>query len=248
MVAAYPYNPEPERGPDYLTFGVGDFFHVVDREDDPDWYEVLDAKGNRGLVPRPYVEDVGKKDFRGKPGTQQHDSAYSDGAVGGPEAAEEARKRSMSKDGSPKKSGNMVYGVVLFDFDAERADELPAQAGESIIIIAQSNPEWYVAKPIMRLGGPGLIPSSFVEIRNSSTNRPVDDPLEAVRAAGIPKVEEWKSRAAWYKNNSVPLGKLSSGSQQGLQQGMERLSIGTSGTRKSSETNQSGHDVSNSRT
>ena len=41
-----------------------------------------------------------------------------------------------------------VYGVVQYDFNAERADELDAKAGEAIIVVAQSNPEWFVAKPI----------------------------------------------------------------------------------------------------
>ena len=61
-----------------------------------------------------------------------------------------------------KGSGAMVYGVVQYDFNAERPDELEAKAGEAIVVIAQSNPEWFVAKPIGRLGGPGLIPVSFI--------------------------------------------------------------------------------------
>ena len=48
----------------------------------------------------------------------------------------------------------MVYGIVQYDFNAERPDELEAKAGEAIIVIAQSNPEWFVAKPIGRLGAP----------------------------------------------------------------------------------------------
>ena len=59
----------------------------------------------------------------------------------------------MSQSG---KTGAMVYGVVVYDFKAERPDELDAKEGEAIIVIAQSNPEWFVAKPITRLGGPGL--------------------------------------------------------------------------------------------
>jgi hypothetical protein len=30
-------------------------------------------------------------------------------------------------------------------------------------------PEWFIAKPITRLGGPGLIPVSFIEIRDMTT-------------------------------------------------------------------------------
>ena len=129
--------------------------------------------------------------------------------------------------------GASVYGIVMYDFKAERPDELEAKEGEAIIVIAQSNPEWFVAKPITRLGGPGLIPVSFIEIRDMTTGTAVEDPLEAVRKAGVPKVEEWKKMAADYKNGSIPLGKLmggdlgaGGGGQAGLQQGMARMSLG----------------------
>lgn len=38
-----------------------------------------------------------------------------------------------------------LYAVVQYDFAAERPDELDAKAGEPIIVIAQSNHEWYVS-------------------------------------------------------------------------------------------------------
>lgn len=123
----------------------------------------------------------------------------------------------------------MVYGIVMYDFQAERADELEAKAGEAIIVIAQSNPEWFVAKPIGRLGGPGLIPVSFIEIRDMATNTPVPNPQDAIRRAGIPRVEEWKKMAAEYKNSSITLGKFEAGGPQGqqqaMEQGMERMSL-----------------------
>jgi bud emergence protein 1 len=124
-----------------------------------------------------------------------------------------------------KGSGAMVYGIVMYDFKAERPDELEAKEGEAIIVIAQSNPEWFVAKPITRLGGPGLIPVSFIEIRDMTTGQAVPDAQSAVQQAGVPKVEEWKKMAADYKNGSIPLGKLETNSQQTLQQGMERMSL-----------------------
>jgi len=124
----------------------------------------------------------------------------------------------------------MVYGIVMYDFAAERPDELEAKAGEAIIVIAQSNPEWFVAKPIGRLGGPGLIPVSFIEIRDMSSGKAVTDSQEAVQRAGVPKVEEWKKMAADYKNSSITLGKFEvpnsqQQSQQSLEQGMGRMSL-----------------------
>jgi bud emergence protein 1 len=130
----------------------------------------------------------------------------------------------------------MIYGVVMFDFAAERADELNAKAGEAIIVIAQSNPEWFVAKPIGRLGGPGLIPVSFVELRDMASDKPLANPMEAIKKAGVPKVEEWKKMAAEYKNSSITLGKFEvggSGGGQPMEQAMERMSIQQNGRQSS---------------
>jgi bud emergence protein 1 len=153
-----------------------------------------------------------------------HDSGYSDTGSGTLVGTDTARS---SKTMGGKGSGAMVYGVVMYDFAAERPDELDAKVGEAIIVIAQSNPEWFVAKPIGRLGGPGLIPVSFIEIRDMASNQPVPDPQEAVQRAGIPKVEEWKKMAADYKNSSITLGKFEvpSSQQQGLEQSMDRMSL-----------------------
>ena len=119
----------------------------------------------------------------------------------------------------------MVYGIVLYDFNAERPDELDAKADEAIIIIAQSNPEWFVAKPIGRLGGPGLIPVSFIEIRDMTTGQPVADPQAAVQQAGVPKVEEWKKLAAAYKDGSITLGKFESGNTSAATRELQRMSL-----------------------
>ncbi|KAF5124446.1 hypothetical protein DV452_000155 [Geotrichum candidum] len=101
-----------------------------------------------------------------------------------------------------------LYAVVKHEFNPERADELQASVGESIIIIARSNQEWVVAKPIGRLGGPGLIPINFIEIRDIGTNKPVSDLNDALNRAHVPYVEEWKRLAAEYKASSIPLGKI----------------------------------------
>jgi len=110
--------------------------------------------------------------------------------------------------GGVRATGSPLYGVVLYDFNAERPDELEAKTGEDIIVIAQSNDEWFVAKPIGRLGGPGLIPVDFVEIRDMATGAPVEDKRAAIARAGVPKVEEWKKMAAEYKNSSIALGQF----------------------------------------
>lgn len=144
-----------------------------------------------------------------------HDSGYAD-------AHNLSEAHHLSK--MPRGTGAMVYGIVMYDFAAERPDELEARAGEAIIVIAQSNPEWFVAKPIGRLGGPGLIPVSFIEVRDMATGQAVPDATEAVQRAGVPKVEEWKKMAADYKNSSISLGKFETPAQEGSAQPSPRQS------------------------
>ncbi|KAK4700169.1 bud emergence protein 1, partial [Phenoliferia sp. Uapishka_3] len=108
----------------------------------------------------------------------------------------------------PAPKSQPLYGIVQYDFVAERADELDAKRGEPIIVIAQSNHEWFVAKPIGRLGGPGLIPVAFVEIQDMTTGKPVENVEELIRSAVVPKVEEWKKMTADYKSASIPLGRF----------------------------------------
>jgi bud emergence protein 1 len=201
----------------YLSFSQGDFLHVVGRENDTDWYEACNPL--HGTAPRSST-----------PQQQPHDSGYQERltALTSPSAPQDvmANQLRLSRSG---KQGAMVYGIVIYDFKAERPDELEAKEGEAVIVIAQSNPEWFVAKPITRLGGPGLIPVAFIEIRDMTTGKAVTDSQAAVTAAGVPKVEEWKRMAADYKNGSIPLGKLEQNSTQSLQQGMERMSVRSNG-------------------
>lgn len=239
--ALYDYQaPDSNPNSGYLSFSQGDFLHVVGRENDTDWYEACNPlQGTRGLVPVTYFEPVGKtvrdsgSSTKSIPSSQPsagHDSGYAEKTSAGSSAngiENEGPKPVRISKALGKGPGAMVYGIVMYDFKAERPDELEAKEGEAIIVIAQSNPEWFVAKPITRLGGPGLIPASFIEIRDMATGQAVPDAQEAVQRAGVPKVEEWKKMAADYKNGSIPLGKLESNSAQSLQQGMDRMSLGS---------------------
>jgi len=105
------------------------------------------------------------------------------------------------------------YAVVLHDFVAERPDELDAKAGDSISVVAQSNREWFVAKPIGRLGKPGLIPVSFVEVRDPATGKPVPDIGALMDNGTLPRVEDWKKQMLNYKANSIALGVLDESAQ-----------------------------------
>ncbi|KAJ5143020.1 uncharacterized protein N7515_001807 [Penicillium bovifimosum] len=233
------YDYQPEGTSQELAFSKGDFFHVISREDDPDWYEACNPliPSARGLVPVSFFEVIGKNERdsggSGDLSKDHHDSGFSDrGHFRSESSIVKNGGNGAFRMSSLKGQGAMVYGVVQYDFQAERPDELDAKAGEAIIVIAQSNPEWFVAKPIGRLGGPGLIPVSFIELRDLQSGQAVTDPLEAVRRAGVPKVEEWKKMTAEYKNSSITLGKIEGGqggNMMAVNSGMEKMSMSQNG-------------------
>lgn len=228
--AIHSYTPQSA---DELAFVENDFLYVID-EVDAEQYRACNPLANAvGLVPRAYFEVIQRQESvpAVSLSTALHKQVWSP-----PEAAAakaNGHSRNMSHPGSAKQVSALsesakahsrkaskasslrsnhhplaIYGLVLYDFVAERDDELDAKAGESIIIIAQSNEEWFVAKPIGRLGGPGLIPVSYIEVREVDTDEPVKNVHEAIALAGVPQVEEWKRRAAEYKASSIPLGRF----------------------------------------
>ncbi|KAK8091107.1 hypothetical protein PG994_000612 [Apiospora phragmitis] len=233
-----------------LGFSRGDFFHVIGRENDSDWYEACNPAlpDARGLVPVAFFQALGRTErdsgqsdsgrmSAGK--NPDHDSGYSETNASSLPPTPAQSNRS-SKNGM--KTGAMVYGIVMYDFVAERSDELEAKAGEAVIVIAQSNPEWFVAKPIGRLGGPGLIPVSFIEIRDMGSDAPIANAQDAVRRAGVPKVEEWKKMAADYKNSSITLGKFAPGGDpDGMEQAMGRMSLQQQAGSRASQQRTSGN-------
>ncbi|OXC85723.1 bud emergence protein 1 [Cryptococcus neoformans] len=200
--------------PQELSYSKGDFWYVTGERDV--WFEALNPlTGSRGLVPKIDFEEFvkggrhpgGERSVdHGRPNTPSHSSvSQKDVRKAGPifsppASADEARTQK-----------NPVYAIVQYDFRAERPDELEAKKGEPIVIMAQSNHEWFVAKPIGRLGGPGLIPVAFVEVRDPKTGQLIE-----IEPNSIPMVEEWKKKTAEYKAAAIPLGKLDIAPGQGV--------------------------------
>ncbi|KAF9367412.1 bud emergence protein 1, partial [Mortierella sp. AD011] len=191
-----------------LSFTKGDFFHVVGNEDDEDWYEACNpVTGARGYVPVTYFQILEKNQRNSNQSLE--DSGNDSGSFTDPSPAHNqnyyqqqqhhqaaSNVQASSAPAPQKPKCQPLYGIVLYDFSAEKSDELDAKVGDAILVIAQSNEDWYVAKPIGRLGGPGLIPVNFVEIRDMATGKPINV-QEMLRQTGtvIPRVDEWKKQA-----------------------------------------------------
>lgn len=191
------------RAPQELGFSKGDFFHVT-KEIDPssDWYEANNPMtGARGLVPKHLFEEFGKGNIgMGVPPPTRSNVTSISAPFPSP-----AR---TSQGPSPRLK--TFFAVVMHEFQAERPDELDASSGDNITVVAQSNFEWFVAKPIGRLGRPGLIPVSFVEVKDPASGKsiPESNVADLMKSGEIPRVEDWKRAMIAYKAASIPLGVL----------------------------------------
>ncbi|KAF7331745.1 Protein kinase activator [Mycena kentingensis (nom. inval.)] len=191
------YRPQ---APQQLPFKKGDFFHVL-RDESGGWYEAHNPMtGARGLVPKDMFEEFNKNAAALR-------ALNTNGPGGSPILGPP-----ISPGGqSPKTPKSQVfYAIVQHDFFAERADELDAKRGDAITVVAQSNREWFVAKPIGRIGRPGLIPVSFVEIHDPATGRAIADVNALMDRGDLPRVEDWKRAMFNYKQNSIALGVIDS--------------------------------------
>ncbi|KAG9317619.1 hypothetical protein JVU11DRAFT_1829 [Chiua virens] len=207
-IASYaPDGPEQQ-----LAFQKGDFFYVTgDPDTDGPWYEAHNpVTGARGLVPKNLFEE-----FLKSPSSASVLLHFPLSYLTPPSCPNSLRDSRFPLPlnspsiplVSPKiQKTRVFYAVVLHDFLAERADELDAKAGDPISVVAQSNREWFVAKPIGRLGRPGLIPASFVELRDPASNLPIEDVDVLMDHGDLPKVEDWKKAMINYKQNSISLG------------------------------------------
>lgn len=171
-----------------LSFIRGDFFYVSSEKGD--WYNVTNpAAGKTGLVPKSYFEIIDKR-------------SSSISSLG---------NQSMTNVQTNGKKFGSLYAIVLYDFKAEKSDELTVHVGENLFICAHHNYEWFIAKPIGRLGGPGLVPVGFVSIIDITTGYASGNEIaEDISSVNLPTVQEWKSDVAKYKASNIALGQFES--------------------------------------
>ncbi|AET37417.1 phosphatidylinositol-3-phosphate-binding protein BEM1 Ecym_1167 [Eremothecium cymbalariae DBVPG len=182
LKALYTYHAQ---SPGELSFTKGELVHVIG--EDGEWFEVSSPdSGRKGMVPKSYFEPVSRSRV-----------VSTQSILVSPQQAMQSVK------------AGSLYAIVLYDFKAEKSDELSAFAGENLFICAHHNYEWFIAKPIGRLGGPGLVPVGFVSIidinTGYATGNNVTDDIESVN---LPTVQEWKSNIAKYKASNISLGSV----------------------------------------
>lgn len=180
-----------------ISFSEGEFFYVMDENDQ--YFEASNpSTGKQGLVPKKYFEVFDKK----RHSLTSRASAEISGSTMRPVSTR------SSTDGDSHKLGSL-YAIVLYDFKAEKPDELSSYAGENLFICAHHNFEWFIAKPIGRLGGPGLVPVGFVSIIDIKTGYATgNDVMEDISSVDLPTIQEWKGNVAKYKASNITLGQV----------------------------------------
>ncbi|CAR23584.1 phosphatidylinositol-3-phosphate-binding protein BEM1 [Lachancea thermotolerans CBS 6340] len=184
------YNYQAQ-SPKELSFVKGEFFVV--QAEDKEWYDAFNPQDQRrGMVPKSYFESFA----RGGP-------EFNNG--NGVPLTQHQQQLPVNSSFISQRSGSL-YAIVLYDFRAEKSDELTTYAGENLFICAHHNYEWFIAKPIGRLGGPGLVPVGFVSIIDIDTGYATgNETSEDIASVNLPTVQEWKNNVAKYKASNISL-------------------------------------------
>ncbi|QEL62775.1 hypothetical protein CJJ09_004956 [Candidozyma auris] len=164
----------------------------------------------RGMVPKSYFELINKSGHQSARSNEIDQSDPNLGKRQSPQEILQIQQQTIQNiqqqqfhKAAASRQNRTLYAITLYDFRAEREDELDI---------------WFIAKPINRLGGPGLVPASYVSIVDKyNPSAPVEaaagNDMEAVITRfKIPTVEEWKESTAIYQASTRPTGTNASSS------------------------------------
>ena len=68
-----------------------------------------------------------------------------------------------------KKAVKVLIVHVLYSYEAQQEDELTIDEGDVLQVLDDSDPDWYLAKPVTKLGSSGLVPRNYVQLDDMST-------------------------------------------------------------------------------
>lgn len=209
-----------------LSFRKGDFFHVV--PDDaapqvPGWFNACNPLTNaRGVVPAKYFDILQRSSPSTAVNLQFRSELNPNGNPG--EHPQPIKPRATPTASTRTFSG--VYATVKYDFTAELPQELSVKAGESIVILAHSNHEWFVAKSLVRIGKSGLVPASFVDAYDPKTGALISTEGYSPNGDFVPSLSEWQSTNERFQQNTIALGRIPSSPMISDSAGLSPSSMG----------------------
>ena len=220
--------------PGQISFNKGDFFYVVSRPNS-DTIEIKDpVKSLRGSAPANCFKFFEKPQrthtstSSSSNSSSQHSSTQNGAGVGfhksyqstksfHSQQSQQAQVPNPSARHASSSSGKHVsplpslYGIVLYDFHAERPDELSIMTGDSLILCAHHQHEWFIGKFLDKIGEPGLVPVSYVRLYDVNTKVPYNEPSQTIiDRVHLPTVEQWKMVKNRHKASARTVGPASS--------------------------------------
>lgn len=206
------------RNANELSFKKGDFFHIFNNNNNVSLdgtIEIFDPIHNtKGRAPASCFKIFEKTHRSGEVGDKRLSSnnsttnLFSNSSIQQGNRQSGQRQVSTSSYSSEKEKalGNL-FGVVLYDFNAERSDELSVVAGDIIFICAHHDYEWYIAKFLNKVGEVGLVPVSYVQLIDAVTRIPFkESPRLIIENENLPTVDEWKAVKNKHKASSRVVG------------------------------------------
>lgn len=203
--------------PSDLSFTKGDFFYVAD-ENDTFYFAINPLTGVQGRVKKSHFKTF----TRSRPAllptgssNNMNDGAISkqsSGSIMNPDEdaeiidPDEQLTDSRAISGSKYLPVTFFFARTLYDFKATRSDELSVYAGETIYAYAHSNFEWFIARPVGRMGGPGLVPVDFLQPIDVLTGQPKDTSIQdEILSSKLVTVKEWKDSIYHYEREDMIL-------------------------------------------
>ncbi|ORX79865.1 hypothetical protein K493DRAFT_342640 [Basidiobolus meristosporus CBS 931.73] len=201
-------------------FRAGEVLYVIGQENDRDWWVVFNPITKKsGLVPVKFlkvIEDASSispqkpKKARSAPASRSGSSSHRNRSDPldkplvdlGPTI--NTRKRGISN------AQATLYGEVHASYVATSPEHLSVIAGEVVIVVGCTSPDWVSVKPIGKRVGPGLIPSSHVDVYDALTQAKVIDIMQH-----LPKPESIKHQVTKNHPEKVELNQVVSASVYG---------------------------------
>ncbi|CCH57862.1 hypothetical protein TBLA_0A00610 [Henningerozyma blattae CBS 6284] len=212
-----------------ISFSKGDFFYVAG-EEGIYYYATNPLTGTEGNVKKRYFKTFNKS--RPVLSPRQTNSSNTNSTATSPSSRSLSRKSSSSNRVPPvfpdkiemtdienllpdskeisgdkkKKIFKSLYALCLYDFEAAKEDELTVYAGETLFIYAHYEEEWFIGRPLGRIGGPGLVPISFVNIIDISTGYISENPVaKDIQDANLLTIEDWRKSIYEYEREDMIL-------------------------------------------
>jgi chemotaxis protein histidine kinase CheA len=102
--------------------------------------------------------------------------------------------RSPSPD-EPVEDHDGTMGIALYDFTGDAADELSVKEGEILLVVDQSNEDWWKCRN--QAGQEGVIPASYIDLDADDTPAPAqEDPTETDVEDSAEREREEREEAA----------------------------------------------------